>query len=79
MTLPNHTINPLDIEKLTLTQYFATNCLMRTFVQALYVIYRPKCFNACTTIIQPKTLKIRFMEIDNNYHCKVDFWHIIFN
>ena len=79
MTSPNHTINSLDSEKLILTQYCATNRLRRTFMQTLYVIYCLKCLSACTTIIQPKTLKIEFMEIDNNDHCKVDFLLIIFN
>ena len=70
MTSPNHKINSLDSEKLILTQYCATNCLRRTFMQTLYVIYSLKCFSACTTIIQPKTLKTKLIEIDNIDHCR---------
>ena len=65
MTSPNHAINTLDIEKLTLTQYFATNCLMRTFMQTLYVIY---CLKSSALVLVPPSSKQK--------HSKLNSWKL---
>ena len=65
MTSPNHTINPLDIEKLTLTQYLATNCLMRTFMQTLYVIC---CLKSSALVLLPPS--------SNQKHSKLNLWKL---